>query len=76
MKSQPINLTYEIELQPGEALTLPPELTASIGAGRWLITIQPSSNSALSNTQPTRTHDAFLRSYAAEDEGLYDDYTR
>jgi len=70
MKSQPINLTYEIELQPGEVLTLPPELTASIGAGCWVVTIQPASKSL-----PTRSHSAFLNSYAAEDERLYDDYT-
>jgi D-lyxose ketol-isomerase len=74
MKSQLVKLTYEIDLQPGEQITLPPELTASIGAGRWLITIQPASSYAVSTL--TRSHDAFLNSYAAEDEGLYDDYTR
>ncbi|MCY7323917.1 MAG: hypothetical protein LH660_19485 [Phormidesmis sp. CAN_BIN36] len=74
MRSQSIKLTYEIDLQPGELLALPPELTASIGAGRWLVTIQPVSSSAVS--LPTRHHDAFLNSYAPEDEGLYDDYTR
>jgi D-lyxose ketol-isomerase len=74
MRSQPVKLTYEIDLQPGEQLNLPPELTASIGAGRWLVTIQ----SVLSPTGslPTRNHNAFLNSYAPEDEGLYDDYTR
>ena len=75
MKSQPLSLTYEIELQPGETLTLPPEIATSIGAGSWIITIQPASGPA-SETMPTRSHNAFLRSYAAEDEGLYDDYTR
>ena len=74
MRSQPVKLTYEIELQPGEALVLPPELTASVGAGRWLITVQPISTPSFA--LPTRSHDAFLRSYASEDEGLYDDYTR
>lgn len=75
MKSRPVKLTYEIDLQPGEQLALPPELTASIGSGRWLITIQPASSSA-NSSPPTRNHNAFLNSFAPEDEGLYDDYTR
>ncbi len=70
MTSQPVNLTYEVNLQPGEPFQLPPELTANIGAGRWLVTIQSVSST------PQRNHDAFLRSYAPEDEGLYDDYSR
>ncbi|MBV8886965.1 MAG: hypothetical protein JO235_23635 [Chroococcidiopsidaceae cyanobacterium CP_BM_RX_35] len=74
MKSQPVKLTYEIDLQPGELLALPPELTASIGAGRWLVTIQPVFPSPV--PQPAHNHNAFLNSYAPEDEGLYDDYTR
>ena len=74
MKSQSVKLTYEIDLQPGELLALPPELAASVGAGRWLVTIQPMSSPAVS--LPTRNHDAFLHSYAPGDEGLYDDYTR
>lgn len=74
MRSQSNKLTYEIDLQPGELLALPPELTASIGAGRWLVTIQPAASPSVSLL--TRSHDAFLNSYAPEDEGLYDDYTR
>ena len=74
MRSQQVLLTYEIDLQPGELLALPPELTASIGAGRWLVTIQPVFPPPV--PPPTRNHDAFLNSYAPEDEGLYDDYTR
>jgi D-lyxose ketol-isomerase len=74
MQVQPVQLTYEINLQPGEQLALPPELTASIGAGRWLVTIQPLSPA--SDPSPTRNHSAFLNSYVPEDEGLYDDYTR
>ena len=73
MRSQQVLLTYEIDLQPGEVLGLPPEVTASIGAGRWLVTIQPVSPPSV---LPTRNHDAFLNSYAPEDEGLYDDYIR
>jgi hypothetical protein len=70
MKSQLINLTYEIELQPGEKLSLPESLVQSLGAGLWIITIQPKSTIPVI----TRSHDAFLKGYAPEDEGLYDDY--
>lgn len=70
MKSQVVNLTYEIELKPGEKLTLPESLVESVGAGNWIITIQPKPTSPVI----TRSHDAFLNSYAPEDEGLYDDY--
>jgi hypothetical protein len=70
MESQLINLTYEIELQPGEKLTLPVSLVESVGAGRWVITIQPKTTSPII----TRSHEAFLKGYALEDEGLYDNY--
>jgi hypothetical protein len=72
MENRLVNLTYEIEIKPGEKLTLPDSIAQSLGAGRWIITIQP-----VANERPpavTRTHDAFLKGYAPEDEGLYDDY--
>ena len=34
MKDERVQLTYEIELQPGEQLRLPEALAASIGPGR------------------------------------------
>jgi len=67
MKNSLVNLTYEIELEPGEKLTLPDSLIAHVNAGRWLITIRPLPI-------PIRCHSAFLNGYAPEDEGLYDDY--
>jgi hypothetical protein len=60
-----VQLTYEIELQEGEKLRLPDALVASIGPGRWLVSVQPCA---------TRDHTPFLNSYAPEDEGLYDAY--
>ncbi len=66
MKEQVVHLAYEIEVKPGEKLTLPPALVDNVGAGLWLITVQPVGTSV-------RVHDAFLNSYAPEDEGLYDD---
>lgn len=68
MKSQLLQLAFEIELQEGEKLTLPSSILEGIGKGKWLITIQPKSPA------PNRSHNAFLNSYAPEDEGLYDDY--
>jgi len=67
MKNSLVNLTYEIELEPGEELTLPASLISQVGTGRWLITIQPLA-------APIQSHNAFLSSYTPEDEGLYDDY--
>lgn len=67
MKNSLVNLTYEVELEPDERLTLPESLIAHLGAGRWLITMHHLPT-------PTRSHSAFLNSYAPEDEGLYDDY--
>ena len=61
------HLEVEVDVRPGEKLTLPPELVDSVGAGRWRITVEPAQNADV------RRHDAFLSGYAAEDEGLYDD---
>lgn len=59
----------EIEIKPGESLTLPPALVERVGSGRWIVTIQ-----SVTAAEPVRLHDAFLHGYATEDEGLYDDY--
>lgn len=72
MKGKLINVTYEIELQPGEKLTLPEYLVESIGTGRWIITIEPFTEEK--TPAVTRNRDAFLKGYSPEDEGLYDDY--
>ena len=60
------HLEYEIELQPGEKLTLPPALIESVGAGRWVVTVRSIVGA------PIRSHGAFLYGYAADDDGLYD----
>jgi hypothetical protein len=72
MKGSLINLTYEIELQPDEKITLPEAIANTVGPGRWLLTIQPldTPTAAL----PTRNHSAFLNSYVSADARLYDDY--
>ena len=67
MKEHLKHLEYEIELQPGEKLTLPPSLIESVGAGRWVITVQSVVGT------PIRSHGTFLNGYAPDDEGLYDD---
>lgn len=68
MKNQLIQMTFEVDLETGERLELPKNLLENLGAGKWLITIQPK------NSQAVRNHAAFLQSYAETDEGLYDDY--
>ncbi len=72
MRVDLVNLTYEIEVAPGEKLMLPESLVESIGPGRWRLTIQPIED--VSTPVQVRDHSAFLHSYVAEDEGLYDDY--
>jgi hypothetical protein len=46
MSNQPVTLTYEVDLLSGEPLALPANLTANLGAGRWLIPVgdRPLSN--------------------------------
>lgn len=68
----PSQLTFEVELGPGDKLSLPPSVVNSVGPGHWVVTI--SSAEATDAPEPRRSHSAFLASYAPEDEGLYDDY--
>ncbi|MEA5565655.1 hypothetical protein [Anabaena sp. UHCC 0399] len=70
MNGELIKLIYEIELQPGEKLHLPESILNSITTGCWVITIQQKAETL----EKIRSHDAFLKGYAPEDEGLYDDY--
>ena len=64
-------LSCQVELQPGERLQLPQSLVDRIGPGHWLVTVQPADDAT---ADPIRNHSAFLGSYDAGDEGLYDDY--
>ena len=68
MKNHLIQMTFEVDLETGEKLELPKNLIENLGAGKWLVTIQPKS------FEQIRNHAAFLNSYAEADEGLYDDY--
>ena len=72
MQTTHINLAYEIQIEPGEKLTLPQSLNDALSPGRWMLMIRPLVE-PVSHT-PIRTHQAFLNSYVPEDEGLYDDY--
>jgi hypothetical protein len=73
MDSASGELAYDIQLQLGEALSLPKEAAKIVGPGHWLVSIRPVDHAA---KEPTyRDHAAFLNSYAPEDEGLYDDYS-
>lgn len=71
MQPSPTQLTFTVDLEPGEKLSLPQEVVESIGPGHWIITIRPLEPG---DAQPlSRGHSAFLNSYAPDDEGLYDD---
>ena len=70
MKSELIELTYKIKLQPGEKLTLSASLLENLGEGDWLITIKQLTTAS----ESIRNHQAFLNNYVPEDEGLYDEY--
>ncbi len=72
METKLTELTYDVELRPGEPLSLPKDAAAIVGPGHWLVSIRPAN--AAAGTGLVRDHAAFLNSYAPEDEGLYDDY--
>ena len=65
-------LNYDVEVLPGETLKLPESVVHRVGPGRWRITIEPLQEAE--SMPAVRRHSAFLDGYAAEDEGLYDDY--
>jgi hypothetical protein len=73
MQSRLTEITYDVQLQPGEALSLPQDAAKILGPGHWLVSIRPADGAERSG--PLRDHSAFLNSYAPEDEGLYDDYS-
>jgi transcriptional regulator with XRE-family HTH domain len=64
-------LTCEVEVKPGETFRLPAALAERVGPGHWLVTITPLPATEMGD--PGRDHAAFLNSYLAEDQGLYDD---
>jgi hypothetical protein len=73
MNPDGLELSYDIQLQPGEPLRLPSAAASIVGPGHWIVSIRPAEEP--SHSEPTRDHSAFLDSYAPEDEGLYDDYS-
>ena len=70
MDANPTELKFDIQLGPGEPLSLPADAAKIQGPGRWQITVR-----ATDGTSSERDHSAFLTSYSATDEGLYDDYS-
>ena len=73
MSSKLYEITYDVQLQPGESLSLPEEAARILGPGHWRVSIRPADE--VSQDERLRDHAAFLNSYAPEDEGLYDDYS-
>ena len=73
MSSTSTEITYDVQLQPGEPLRLPADAARIVGPGHWLVSIRPAD--VEDRGELLRDHSAFLNSYAPEDEGLYDDYS-
>jgi hypothetical protein len=65
MKVTPVKLVFRVTVDPGEKFALPEAVLDAVKEGQWLLTIERSPIDSLS--------DSFLRGYAPEDEGLYDD---
>ena len=65
MRVTPVKLVFRVAVDPGEKLALPDALLDGVHDGEWLVTIERLPSNSL--------NDSFLRSYAPEDEGLYDD---
>ena len=73
MESKFSELTHDIQLQPGESLSLPEDAAGIIGPGHWIVSIRPAED--VRRHGPIRKHSALMNSYSPEDEGLYDDYS-
>ncbi len=52
MESKFIEITFDVQLQPGEPLYLPQDAAAIIGPGHWLVSIRPADT-------PVRDHGDF-----------------
>ncbi len=72
MEPNPLEMTYDIFLKPGELLRLPEQAGKILGPGHWQVSIRPAETNPAEI--PIRDHSAFLNGYSPEDEGLYDDY--
>lgn len=62
MKRKLIQLTYEIQLNPGETLQLPPAISRELEGGMWRITLEKISNLSLpdpKNYHQRREFDSF-----------------
>src|SRR5438477_246765 len=57
-----LNLSCEIDLGPGEKLTLPDMIANGVGPGRWLITIQPAGNGTIAEARDTMDATEYLLS--------------
>jgi len=68
MQHEPQQVTFEIELEPGEKMSFPEEVAQRIGPGKWVVLVRSANG-----IDRIRDHSAFLNGYAPEDEGLYDD---
>jgi hypothetical protein len=69
--TQPLKgVICEVEVKPGQKLTLPEEVVNRLAPGKYSIAIIPTEELS---ERPIRDHSALLNGYSPEDEGLYDD---
>ncbi len=68
MKATPLEVAYEIVVEPGESLKLPDEVSVQFQEGTWVLTVR-----ARAADESYRDHSSFLSGYSEDDEGLYDD---
>src|SRR5262245_39323034 len=67
MDSNVTELSFSVELEPGQKLSLPQSVVDSISPGRWQVSICSLADDAEQGC--IRDHSAFLHGYAPEDEG-------
>ena len=56
---------YDVQLGPGETLSLPSGETAAVGPGHWLVSVRPIDQEPPAPV--VRDHSGLLNSYVPED---------
>jgi hypothetical protein len=68
VKVEAVHRKYPIQIEESDRKRLPAALLEILPEGDWLVTVEPAGEE-----RGFRDHGSFLRGYAPEDEGLYDD---
>lgn len=70
MKIKARSATYEVEVAPGECLSIPEEVARLFSAGTWIVEVRAKD---ADSDEVVRDYSALLAAYSGEDDGLYDD---